>query len=101
MKSSSCQWYLEPLSASTNRSVADILSSDVSASEQSGMKCADGRLHDLWSVNFGVIEKAIKSLKLKDFHVWRSENGRPPEKITKTVKKFFGAKTRKPKRRST
>lgn len=99
MKSSpkeSCTiWYLKPATQNVNRSIADLLGSDVTASEQYGVKCRDGKKRDMWSVSYATVNTLFHSEHLNLFQVFRSQKGGLADDITKTVANFFRPKISK------
>jgi len=90
-----CVWYLEPRTQNTNEQIAGLLGIDVTASEQRGVKCNDGKSRDMWEVGFSLVGKLFHSRHLGYFYVWRSQNGGLPSNITKTVANFFRPKISK------
>jgi hypothetical protein len=86
-------WFLEPrLSENTNQQIADLLGSDVSASEERDVKCKDGKKRNMWRVEFALVQKFFYSQHLGKFRVFRSQGSGLPADVTKIIASFFQPK---------
>ena len=88
-------WYIEPKTQNVNGSIADLLGSDVTASEQYGVICKDGKRRDMWMVEYSTVKKIFHSEHLSLFKVFRSQDGRHPSDVTKIIANFFRPKVSK------
>ena len=92
---SSTVCYLKPRTQNVSKHIADLLGSDVTASEQYGVKCRDGKKRDMWLVSYALVETLFHSEHINLFYVFRSQNGGLADEITKTVANFFRPKISK------
>jgi hypothetical protein len=63
----STQWFVEPLDATTNRVIADLLGEDAQEAEVRGLDLPDDTRRNMWRVAFrtiAVLEASRRSLQL-------------------------------------